>query len=172
MQSADRPALSDELIYGFRLGTNLNYPVADRLLLVTGFRLSDRVFKSYETTLILHEAFTEKQLHDFFAEIPFRARYILTHSKKQNRFYLEGGLDANLYIASHAQDSIEAAFGRAENYNPFALTLNLAPGFEKESNRNDISYFVQPIVRIQVTPKIEKSDFRFYHIGIETGIRF
>jgi len=170
--TADRPFFTEDFIYGFRIGTNLNYPIADRVQLVTGFRLSDRVFKTYETALILHEAYTEKQLHDFFMEIPFRARYTFGHSKKQNHLYLEGGLDVNIYIASHAKDEIEQVFGRAENYNPFSLSINFAPGFETESNRADISYFVQPIVRVQVSPKIEKSDLRFYHIGMETGIRF
>jgi len=169
--NADRPFFTEDFIYGYRIGTNLNYPIADRVQLVTGFRLSDRVMKTYETSLILHEAYTEKKLHDFFAEVPFRARYVLSQ-KKENRFYLEGGLDVNIYIASHAKDNIEQVFGRAENYNPFGLSMNLAPGFEMESNQTDISYFVQPIIRVQVTPKIKKSDLRFYHIGIETGIRF
>ena len=163
---------NDKLIYGFRLGTNINFPIGNKMLLVTGFRLSDRMVKTYNAPLISHEAYTEKSLHNFFVEIPFRGRYLFGYSKKQNHLYLEGGLDVNIYIASFAKDNIEQAFGRAENYNPFSLSVNLAPGFEMESNRNEISYFVQPIVRVQVTPKIQNSGFRFYHIGLETGIRF
>jgi len=162
----------DKLIYGFRIGTNINYPIADRIQLVTGFRLSNRVVKTYDAPLILHEAYTEKVLHDFFLEVPFRGRYVFGFSKNKNQLYLEGGLDVNIYVASFAKDSIEKVFGRAESYHPFSLSANLAPGFEIESNQNNLSYFIQPILKLQMTGKKENSDLRFYHIGIETGIRF
>ena len=83
-------------------------------------------------------------------EIPFRGRYIFGYSQNKNKLYLEGGLDFNIYIASFAKDSIEKIFGRAERYHPFSLSLNLAPGFEIESNQNNLSYFIQPILKLQV----------------------
>ena len=172
---ADRPSFTTDPIYSFRIGTNLNFPVSNRVSLVTGFRLSDRIVKTYDAPLILHEAFTQKIVNDFFAEIPFRARFVFKPTKKQNHFFLEGGLDVNIYIASHVRDDIEKAFGRGDFYNPLALSINVAPGFEIESNQTNISYFIQPIVRVQVTSQTKNfviSDLRFYHIGIETGLRF
>ena len=168
----DTPPPEDKLIFGFRLGTNLNFPITDRVQLVTGFRISDRVVRTHNTTLIQHEAFTEKILHDLYMEVPFRARYVFGFSKKKSQLYLEGGLDVNIYAASFVKDSIEEAFGREENYSPFSLSVNLAPGFEIQSNNKDLSYFIQPILRLQVTQKTEYSKIRFYHVGIETGIRF
>jgi len=168
----DRPFFTDEFNYGFRIGTNINYPISNRMRLVTGFRLSALSYKTYDTPLIEHEAYTEKRLHDFGFEIPFRARYIFGYSKKRQYLYLEGGVDFAFYIASLAKDEIEKIFGRAETYNSFGFSINLAPGFQMESNRNNFKYFVQPILKVQPLAKLKKSDIRLYHIGIETGIRF
>lgn len=168
----DQPFLTDESLFSLRIGTNINYPIANRMQLVTGFRLSALATKTYDAPLIQHEAYTEKRLYDFYVEIPFRARYVFGYSKKQQHLYLEGGIDFGFYIASLAKDEIEQVFGRAESYNTFGISINLAPGFEIESNHNDLKYFIQPILRVQPMAKQANSDIRFYQVGIETGIRF
>jgi len=168
-----------------RIGANVNYPIADRWLLVSGFRLASRFSsEDFKTWGIKPEDtpvnYLRVNTQDFFAEIPFRFRFILKNINRENRLYLEGGIQFNFYVFSHwkekyaelalnsiAEEKIERTSAVREIY----LTSNLSFGWESEIN-NGPTFFIQTIGRLELIPANHSYDNNSFHVGIETGLRF
>jgi len=168
-----------------RIGANVNYPIADRWLLVSGFRLAGRL--SYEDLKTWEENaetspvnYLRVNSQDFFAEIPFRARFILKNINRENRLFLESGVQFNTYIFSHWKEKYFEQFGggvgeekieRTNGFRDMYLTSNFSFGWETEI-RNGPKFFVQTIARVELIPADYSYDKNAYHVGIETGLRF
>ena len=162
----------------------MNYPIADRWLLVSGFRLASRFsyedFKMVDLRPIETPAdYKRVTSQDFFAEIPFRFRFILKNINRENRLYLESGIQFNTYIFSHWKEKylnsfvgepIEEKIERSNNFRDMFLTSNFSFGWEKEMSRGP-KFFIQAIGRFELAPA-DYYDANAIHVGIETGFRF
>ena len=172
-------------IQTLRIGANVNYPIADRWLLVSGFRLASKF--SYEDFKIIGSnpeapATNHYRVNsqDFFAEVPFRIRYILKNINRENRLFLETGIQFNAYIFSHWKEKYFEQFGgdvgeekieRTNGFRDMHLTSNFSFGWESEI-RNGPKFFIQTIGRVALIPADYSYDKTTYHVGIETGLRF
>ncbi|MFK8004972.1 MAG: hypothetical protein AB8H03_01315 [Saprospiraceae bacterium] len=185
----DNDRLHDRYVSPFqtlRIGANVNYPVGDRWLLVSGFRLAARL--SYEdlkasieeNAEILSVNYLRVNSQDFFAEIPFRVRFILKNINRENRLFLESGIQFNAYIFSHWKERYFEQFGgnfreekieRTNGFRDMHLTSNFSFGWETEI-RNGPKFFIQTIGRVELIPADYSYDKNAYHVGIETGLRF
>ena len=167
-----------------RIGANVNYPIADRWILVTGFRLASRF--SYADIEIEDFRPIEKPAdykrvtsQDFFAEVPFRVRFILKNINRESKLYLESGIQFNTYIFSHWKEKylnsfvgppVEEMIERSNNFRDMFLTSNFSFGWETEI-RNGSKFFIQAIGRFELIPA-DYYDENAIHVGIETGLRF
>jgi len=167
-----------------RVGSNVNYPISDRLILVSGIRVASRF--SYEDHKIgginadgsLSDYFRLKT-QDYYAEIPFRVRFILKNVNRENRLYLEGGTQFNFYVLSYWKEEYNKSIPsppanekieRTNDIRAFHLTSNLAFGWETEL-RNGPTFFVQTVGRVELIPA-DFYDKNVMFFGIETGLRF
>ena len=170
----------------FRIGANVRYPISQsqRWFLVTGFRVAGRL--SHEDFFIIgtkpqtppakHYQITSQ---DVFAELPFRSRFVLKNINRENRLFLEGGIQFNIYVFSHWKEEYSEQFGgeiederieRTNNFQDMFLTSNLSFGWETEI-RNGPEFFIQAIGRLELMPA-DNYDANAIHVGIETGFRF
>lgn len=168
-----------------RIGANVNYPITDRWILVSGFRLSSRF--SHEDIEIWKnnpegnpEHYLRVKSQDVFAGVPFRFRFILKNINRENRLYMAAGTQFNFYVFSHWKEiyvgSNNASIGeekieRTNGFRDMYLTTNFSFGWETEI-RNDIKFFVQTIARVELIPADYSYDKNAYHVGVETGLRF
>ena len=167
-----------------RIGANVNYPISDRWILVSGFRLSSRFsYEDYKIWGINADGtpsdYFRLKTQDLFAEIPFRFRFILKNIDHENRLYLEGGTQFNVYIFSHWKEkyfdskvgpTAEEKIERTNNIREIYLTSNLSFGWETEI-RNGPTFFIQTIGRIELIPA-DYYDANGFFVGVETGLRF
>lgn len=168
-----------------RIGANVNYPIADRWLLVSGFRLASRFsHEDFKIWGINNDGtpsdYFRLNTQDFFAEVPFRFRFILKNVNRENRLYLEGGTQFNFYVFSHWKEKyVESALNsiaeekieRTNAVREIHLSSNLSFGWESEIN-NGPTFFIQTIGRIELIPAYHSYDKNSSHVGIETGLRF
>ncbi|MFK7771801.1 MAG: hypothetical protein AB8F94_06665, partial [Saprospiraceae bacterium] len=168
-----------------RIGANVNYQIADRWILVSGFRVSSRF--SHEDFKIwginqedIPTDYLRVKSQDIFAGVPFRFRFILKNINRENRLYMGAGTQFNFYVFSHwkeeYKDSIfssiaEEKIERTNGFRDMHLTSNFSFGWESEV-RNGPTFFIQTIGRIELIPADYSYNKNAYHVGIETGLRF
>ncbi len=172
-------------LHTVRIGANVNYPIADRWILVSGFRLASRFsYEDFKIWGIDPDAAPVDYLRvnskDFFAEIPFRFRFVLKNVNRENRLFLEAGTQFNFYVFSHWKEKYFAPFTgpnaeekieRTSAVREIYLSSNLSFGWESEIN-NGPTFFIQTIGRFELIPAYHSYDNNSFHIGVETGLRF
>lgn len=180
----DDPEIQDyeDGILSIRLGTNVHYPISYNLLLNTGIRIVSRrstfegqelnesqpveVFRDFKTTEF-----------DYFAEVPFTFRYVLNNFNPSSRLYVESGAQFNFYVFTfekvdyQGSDEVVKELDRREGYNAFNLSSHASVGIEFDLQSGQ-KYFIQPVFRYQFLATQQNSDTQYYHVGVETGIRF
>ncbi len=179
---ADRSVSS---LHTLRLGANVNYQIADRWILVSGFRVSSRFshedFKKWGITPEgLPTDYLRVKSKDIFAGVPFRFRFILKNIDRGNRLYLGAGTQFNFYVFSHWKEEYnesitspdaEEKIERVNGFRDMHLTSNVSFGWESEMRKGP-TFFIQIIGRMELIPTDYAYDKNAYHAGIETGLRF
>lgn len=168
----------------FRMGTNIAYPVSRKWLLVSGIRFASRLSKETEISPQISrfpDRLQERKFSSFFVEVPFNFRRTLSRNRKGDGYFLEGGLQFNVYVLSYRQEKITILDATREvetdeilkvdnDLRSFSISNNMAIGWEN-TLRNGYKYFIQMVGRVELIAA-NQDNKNAYHLGIETGFRF
>lgn len=171
-----------------RFGTNIGYSISEKWLFVSGLRFASRLSND-ETEYwgqginALNElvVIRKRNYKDFFVEIPLILRRDLKGKHDRNKFFIEGGLQFNIYAISYwRSDFIDVFFGERVDsikdvftdgsFRGVSIVNNISIGWETPM-KNGTTYFLQTVGRIELlTANFDNKNA--YHFGIETGVRF